>query len=48
LSQAGVSAFGMLRAKPKRQDEQENAKNQRVRAEPPGQDQRADQRRDDQ
>src|ERR1700735_4259068 len=48
LSQPGVSAFGVLGAKPERQDEQENAKNERVRAEPPGQHQSADQRRDNQ
>jgi hypothetical protein len=41
-SQPGVSAFGVLGAKPERQDEQENAKNDCVRAEPPGQHQRAD------
>ena len=43
-----MSAFGVLGAKPERQDEQENAKNERVRAEPPGQHQRADQRGDNQ
>ena len=48
MSQPGVSAFGVLGAKPERQDEQENAKNERVRAEPPGQHQRADQRGDNQ
>ena len=48
LSQRGVPAFGVLGAKPERQDEQENAKNERVRTEPPGQHQRADQRRDNQ